>query len=161
LDYSDLVRFRQAALILLALVAVASLVTIPAQPGIPNAPILSGAQVEPPILAILERSCSDCHSDATRYPWYSYVAPISWLISKDVERGRERLNFSRWNDYPLIRRMRSLSGIASQVKDGEMPLALYTWLHPNARLTAEEVNAIFNWTQAERARLIEGSTGNR
>ena len=165
MDYADLVRFHQAGgrdraatlLLLLALIAALSVMTMPVNPGNPDGRILSGAQVEPGILAILQRSCQDCHSEATRYPWYSYVAPVSWLIWSDVARGRKHLNFSRWSEYPVLRRMRSLSEIANQVKDREMPLRQYTLLHPRARLSEAEVSAIFQWTQSERSRLIAGN----
>ena len=141
-------------LLLLTLIAAASLITMPSKSANAHDPILAGARIESGILTIFERSCQDCHSEATRYPWYSYVAPASWLIASDVARGRKHLNFSRWNEYSLVRRMRSLSEIANQVKDGEMPLRQYTLLHPGARLSPDDVNAIFEWTQTERSRLI-------
>lgn len=116
--------------------------------------LLSGAQVSPRVRLVLERSCRDCHSEATRYPWYSYVPPVSWLIARDVSRGRTHLNFSKWSEYSLIRRERALSEIANQVKDGDMPLFPYTLLHRNARLSGPDAEAIFEWTQTERKRLI-------
>jgi len=120
-------------------------------------PLLAGAQINPGVLAIMQRSCQDCHSEATSYPWYSYVARVSFLIQSDVARGRRHLNLSRWNEYPLVRKERSLSEIANQVKDHEMPLRQYTLLHSNAKLSESDVDAIFGWTQGERARLIAES----
>jgi hypothetical protein len=76
------------------------------------------------------------------------------LIDRDVKRGRERLNFSKWAEYSVTRRQRFLSDIANQVQDGGMPLGIYTFMHREARLSIVDVNAIFEWTQAERARLI-------
>ena len=116
--------------------------------------MLAGARVPEAVRATIDRSCRDCHSEATRFPWYSYVAPVAWLIASDVKNGREHLNLSRWNEYSLIRRERSLSEIANQVQDGGMPLAIYTWMHPDAVLSPADRAAIFEWTQAERARLI-------
>ncbi len=110
---------------------------------------------------ILERSCADCHSEGTRYPWYSYVAPVSLLVRYDVRGGRARMNLSRWSGYPVQRRERYLSEIANQVRDGGMPLPQYTLIHRDARLTPEDVEAIFRWTQTERMRLIEESNGAR
>src|SRR6266446_8562646 len=101
-----------------ALVVFASILTRPAASDHAAAPLLSGARVDPSVIAIIERSCQDCHSDATRYPWYSYIAPVSWLIRSDVTEGRKHLNLSRWPEYPPIRQSRSLSEIANQVKDG-------------------------------------------
>ena len=121
---------------------------------------MSGARIDPRVLSIIERSCGDCHSETTYYPWYSYVAPVSWLIQSDVSGGRKHLNLSHWSDYPLLRRERSLSEIANQVKDGGMPLPQYTLIHRNARLSPADANAIFQWTQTERARLIAGSIGS-
>ncbi len=132
----------------------ASLLTLPVASDQADRPLLAGAQIDPAVLALFERSCQDCHSEATRYPWYAYVAPVSFLIRSDIARGRNHLNLSRWNEYPLVRKERSLSEIANQVKDREMPLLQYTLLHPSARLSESDVNAIFQWTQAERARLI-------
>jgi hypothetical protein len=68
--------------------------------------------------------------------------------------GRERLNFSKWAEYPVVRRERYLSEIANQVQDGGMPLTIYTLMHRDARLSQSDVAAVFEWTQAERARLI-------
>jgi hypothetical protein len=150
-------RFRFLTFSLMGLLAVASLLTPPDKSGDTTAPLLASASVDPKVLSLLERSCGDCHSERTVYPWYSYVAPVSWLVQSDVASGRRHLNLSRWNDYPLVRRQRSLSEIANQVKDGDMPLPYYTLIHPNARLSAADVDAIFQWTQAERARLIAGS----
>jgi len=138
----------------MTLLAVASLATLPVRSDKVGLPLLAGAQVDPGVLAIMQRSCQDCHSEATQYPWYAYVAPFSWLIKSDVSEGRTHLNLSRWNEYPLVRKERSLSEIANQVKDHDMPLWQYTLLHPSARLSESDVNAIFRWTQAERSRLI-------
>ena len=141
-----------ALLVLAGLVAAASFVTRP--PALPGTPILTGAHIPPKVLARLNAACRDCHSDATRYPWYSYVAPFSLLVQNDVRAGRERLNLSKWPDYPVVRRQRFLSEIANQVQDGGMPLPFYTWLHRDAVLAEADTALIFEWTQAERARLI-------
>ena len=144
---------------LVALMALASVLTPPSKSGDPGAPLFSGAKIDAGVLSIFERSCVDCHSERTHYPWYSYVAPVSWLIQSDVNGGREHLNLSRWGELSVQRRQRSLSEIANQVKDGDMPLPQYTLIHRNARLSETDVNAIFQWTQAERARLIAESSG--
>lgn len=140
-------------------VAIASALTYPRAAAHLDAPLFQGAQIDPRVLAVFRRSCADCHSDATRYPWYSYVAPVSMLIAKDVVRGRERLNFSRWNEYSPVRQQRLLSEIANQVKDREMPLRVYTWMHRNAVLSDAEIGDVFKWTQAERLRLIYAASG--
>jgi hypothetical protein len=121
-------------------------------------PLLGGAQVSTEVRSAIERACRDCHSEATQYPWYSYIAPVSWLINRDVEAGRKHLNLSRWSEYSVVRRERCLSEIANQVQDGGMPLGIYVVMHPSAKLSKLDVVAIFEWTQAERARLIAEST---
>lgn len=138
----------------LALVAIASILTRPHASENAGASLLVGAHVPPEVRAALQRSCRDCHSEATDFPWYSYVAPISLLVVDDVTQGREHLNLSRWNEYSLIRRERCLSEIANQIQDGGMPLASYTWIHRDAVLSPADTKAIFQWTQEERARLI-------
>ena len=148
---------RRILLLLIALVGIASILTTPRASENTGAPLLEGAQVPAAVRAAIERSCRDCHSEATRFPWYSYVAPVSWMIESDVKEGREHLNLSRWNQYSLIRRERCLSEIANQVEDGGMPLRSYTWIHPGAVLSPADIDAIFAWTQQERARLISES----
>ncbi len=147
-------RLKIALYILPACIVVLSLATMPTKSPSAGNDILSGAQIDPNVRAILERSCQDCHSEATHYPWYSYVAPVSFLIRSDVIHGREHLNLSRWSEYSLQRKERSLSEIANQVKDRDMPLPQYTLIHRNARLSDADVDAVFRWTQAERSRLI-------
>jgi hypothetical protein len=146
---------RTTALVLVAALGVASLVGTGRPPGNPDAPLLAGAQVSPEVRGLIDRACRDCHSDATRYPWYSSVAPVSFLINRDIRLGRERLNFSKWSEYSVTRRERYLSEIANQVQDRGMPLAIYTFMHRDARLSQSEIDALFTWTQAERTRLIE------
>ncbi len=86
------------------------------------------------------RACFDCHSNETKWPWYSNVAPLSWLVQYDVDKGRRELNYSEWD-----RRQEEAGESAEAVQKGSMPPAYYVWLHPEARLTA-----------AERAELIAG-----
>ena len=135
----------------------ASVLTRPRVSEQAGAPLLVGAHVPAAVRAVIDRSCRDCHSEATHFPWYSYVAPITWLVVSDVNQGREHLNLSRWNQYSLVRRERCLSEIANQVQDGGMPLRSYTWIHRDAVLSPADIDAIFTWTQEERARLIAES----
>jgi hypothetical protein len=141
----------------MALIAIISVLTRPRVSEKAGAPLLAGAQVPVAVRAVLDRSCRDCHSEATHFPWYSYIAPISWWVVDDVKQGREHLNLSRWSEYSLIRRERCLSEIANQVQDGGMPLKSYTWIHPKATLSPTDIDALFTWTQEERSRLIRES----
>ena len=147
----------RALLVIAAIVALTSYFTRPQPSANSHSPLLVGAQIDSRTRQLIERSCRDCHSEATRYPWYSYVAPVSWLIDYDVQQGREHLNLSRWEEYSLVRRERALSEIANQVRDGAMPLWQYNLIHRNTRLSNADADVIFQWTQAERLRLILGS----
>ncbi len=90
--------------------------------------------------ALVKRACFDCHSNETIWPWYSKVAPSSWLVQRDVEQGRKKMNFSDWD-----RRNEDGEEIREVILEGEMPLPAYLLMHPEARLTEEET-----------LRLIEG-----
>ncbi len=87
--------------------------------------------------ALVARACYDCHSNETRWPWYSNVAPISWLIQRDVDNGREKLNFSEWD-----RPQREAHESAEKVREGEMPPRLYVALHLEAALSSSELQAL-------------------
>ena len=102
------------------------------------------------VKAILKRSCYDCHSNLTEWPWYSRVAPVSWLVSKDVKKGRDELNFSEWGEYSDRRRTRKLEEIEEKVADKEMPLKLYVRLHPGAALSVADAETLIEWSKVER-----------
>ena len=79
------------------------------------------------------RACGDCHSNETQWPWYSWVAPVSWLVQHDVDEAREHLNLSEFD-----RPQRDADEAAEELEEGEMPLRMYLWLHPEARLDEGE-----------------------
>lgn len=87
----------------------------------------------PQTRALFQRACFDCHSNTTHWPWYSHVAPVSWLLEHDVTDGRRHLNFSQWNQP-----QRHAKDVAREVASGDMPLWYYLPLHPSARLSAAE-----------------------
>jgi Haem-binding domain len=97
------------------------------------------------VQALLQRACYDCHSNKTRWPWYSYVAPMSFLITHDVTEGRRELNFSLWNQYEERRKTRKLKEIVEQVEKGKMPQWYYVSLHPDAKLSAADRELIVKW----------------
>ena len=86
--------------------------------------------VSPQVAAILDRSCGDCHSNKTRWPWYSNVAPVSWFVIDHVDHGRSHLNFSEWGRLNQREAQDMLTQICKEVKSGNMPLSSYTPLHP-------------------------------
>jgi hypothetical protein len=99
---------------------------------------------------ILTRACYDCHSNNSKYPWYSQVAPISWWLKNHINEGREELNFSLWAGFSPKKKDRKMEEAIELVKEGEMPLNTYTWAHKEARLTPEEKTLIVNWFQSQR-----------
>src|SRR6266851_328276 len=108
--------------------------------GVPgtNQTILREAQIDPETLAIVQRACRSCHSQQTEWPWYSHVAPVSWLLARDVQQARVHMNLSQWQDYSADDRVRLLSEIGSAVRSREMPVQRYLLLHPEARLSDTE-----------------------
>lgn len=118
-----------------------------------NAAILGGGNVPIEVRQVLEMKCADCHSNNTRWPAYSRLAPGSWLMERDVHEGREHLNLSRWQQYDLESRIDLLTKIASEARSGEMPVKQYLFLHPKARLSDAEQQLIYDWAKAERRRI--------
>ena len=102
--------------------------------------------INPQVSAILNRSCQDCHSGRTTWPWYSHVAPVSWIVSKHVSEGREMLDFSEWANQPPSADERML--ICDAVSDGRMPLPEYTVIHRSAKLSKRDVDLICRWAAA-------------
>lgn len=113
-------------------------------------------QVSPEVAAILDRSCGDCHSNKTRWPWYSNVAPVSWFVIDHVDHGRSHLNLSEWGQFNQQEAQDMLRQICQEVKSGNMPLSSYTPLHPGSKLSADDVKALCDWTNAERSNLAAG-----
>jgi len=112
-----------------------------------NPPEREPAIAPPDVHAILQRSCFDCHSNETRWPWYSRVAPASFLISRDVIEGRRELNLSIWSQYDARRKARKLREIAEQVETGKMPQWYYLLLHPRARLSESDRQLLIEWSR--------------
>jgi hypothetical protein len=102
------------------------------------------------VQAVFQKACNDCHSNNTRYPWYSQVQPLAWWLADHIKEGKKELNFSEFATYSLRRRYRKLEEIATEVEAGEMPLSSYTFIHKDAKLTAAEKTAIINWTTGLR-----------
>jgi Haem-binding domain len=115
--------------------------------------ILSGAEIDPGTLALYARACQNCHSFNTRVPIYGRVPPLSWMIARDVRHARSHMNLSEWQEYSDAERRRLLSEIGSVVRNHQMPVKRYLLLHPEARLSEQEREQIYQWTRAERSRL--------
>jgi len=104
-------------------------------------------EAPPEVMSILRRSCFDCHSHETQWPWYSRVAPISWLVTHDVHEGRGEMNFSTWKDLEPRYRERGLDKLLEEVVEGEMPQSRYLWLHPQARIAPEDLEQLKAWVE--------------
>lgn len=94
---------------------------------------------------ILGRSCYDCHSNNTRYPWYASVQPVAWFLNSHVIKGKAELNFDEFGNYSKRRQLSKLKSIISQVKDGEMPLRSYIWIHKDAKLSVADEALVTDW----------------
>lgn len=100
---------------------------------------------------LAKTACFDCHSNETVWPWYSHVAPVSWLVQRDVEKGRKDLNFSRWADGEN----EELEEAAEEVREGEMPMPIYLLTHGDARLSNAQKEQLI------RGFLLTASPGER
>jgi len=103
--------------------------------------------MKPPneVAELFKESCYDCHSHESKYPWYSSIAPFSWIVKHDIEEGREHLNFSLWATYDQKKANHKLEECYEEIEEGEMPLSGYTMMHGNAKLSKNEVEKITQW----------------
>ena len=99
---------------------------------------------------ILEQACFDCHSNVTKYPWYSKITPINYWMADHVEEGKEELNFSKWSAYSTKRKDHKLEETVEMIEKGKMPLDSYTWAHKDAVLTEVQKQAIKEWVDSVR-----------
>ena len=99
--------------------------------------------MNPEVDAIVERSCRDCHTANTQWPWYSRVAPVSWMVARDVRRGRAKLDFTDWNAHRHSKNERM--EICDAVSNGSMPMRAYALVHRDARLSSLDVHRICDW----------------
>ncbi|HRP64129.1 MAG TPA: heme-binding domain-containing protein [Phycisphaerales bacterium] len=113
-----------------------------------NPPVTGTVDAPVPVMHVLRTSCFDCHSNETHWPWYSYVAPVSWLVARDVREGREELNFSHWDRYDPQKRAKIAEESYEEVAEGKMPMWIYTAIHRDARVTDEELALLREWAQS-------------
>ena len=112
-----------------------------------NPPVSSDISADPAIKPLLRRACYNCHSNETVWPWYSNVAPASWLVGSDVKEARRRMNFSEWGAYSSEMQAHKLRGIAEEMESGEMPPWYYAMAHSDSHLNHAERTRIVNWTE--------------
>jgi hypothetical protein len=118
-----------------------------------GAPLLPGAEIALSVSDVFNQACIDCHSEKTRWPCYSNVAPTSWFIEGDVKRARNRLNLSLWDSLDAAEQRVFLTGIATVIENREMPPHRYVTLHPQAKLSVDDSVQVIEWTRVERRRI--------
>jgi len=123
-------------------------------PENPSHDIRAALQVPPQVDEIVKRSCYDCHSSKTRWPWYARIAPSSWLLANDVSEGRKELSFSEFATYSPKRQAGKLKEICEQLDEKEMPLWYYLPLHPSAKLTDADRETLCGWAKQARAQIL-------
>jgi hypothetical protein len=140
-------RGKPIAIVAIVLLAVAQLVRVDRT----NPPVENDVPAPPDVKSALRRACYDCHSNETAWPWYSHVAPVSWLLAYDVAEGRKELNFSTWQRYDPARLRKKREEIVEMLDEGEMPPWYYSMVHPSARLADTEIRAIVAWANPDAA----------
>jgi hypothetical protein len=110
-----------------------------------NPPVEQDVAAPTEVDAVLRRACYDCHSNETIWPWYSYIAPASWLVARDVHAGREELNFSTWNRLSTRQQVEAMHEAWEEVEEGEMPPWFYLPPHPEARITEADMAILRAW----------------
>lgn len=107
---------------------------------------------QPPteIATLIKDACYDCHSHQSKYPWYTNIAPISWMIEHHIEEGREHLNFSKWTSYDAKKADHKLEECIEEIEEGKMPMKSYVVIHSEAKMTKEQQKALIDWFGSQR-----------
>jgi hypothetical protein len=150
-------RLKQVAVLFVVLFGLAQFV----RPDRANPPTDPGRTIQAHVgtasglVAILDRSCGDCHSNATVWPWYAEIAPLSWLMASGVAEGRKAVNFSEWGSYSAEQQSLLLSLSCQDATEGRMP-GPYALLRPETRLSPQDIQTICAAaTQAKAPRVVE------
>jgi Haem-binding domain len=102
------------------------------------------------VKTILIKACNDCHTNNTRYPWYSNIQPVDWWLTNHIKEGKAHLNLDEFTNRKLSYQYHKLEEISEEVKEGHMPLSSYLWLHKDAKLSEEEKTTVINWADGLR-----------
>lgn len=100
------------------------------------------------VKTIMAKACNDCHSNNSKYPWYTNFQPVHWWMEGHIKDGKKHLNFDEYTHKSLRYQFHKMEETVEMVKDGKMPLNSYTWMHNYAKLTQDEKNKIINWATA-------------
>jgi len=105
------------------------------------------------VQGILKRSCYNCHSNHTVWPWYSSVAPVSWFVADDVVKGRKKMNFSEWTKIPDAKKEARINAICEEITADEMPLPNYLLIHTDAKLSQADKDILCKWVEIELKKM--------
>jgi hypothetical protein len=117
--------------------------------------LIANNEIPDDVAAILKTSCYDCHSTQTDYRWYSHIAPVSFLVAKDVREGKEHLNFSEWENLSKMDKAEALDELGEEVEEGEMPMKIYFITHSDATLSDEQRTRLVDWAEEFAEALFE------
>lgn len=134
-------KLKWTALIFLAVFGLIQIISVERT----NPPVQKTLKMPSDVEKIVKTSCFDCHSNETEWPWYSAVAPVSWLLVNHVNEGREHLNFSEWYAQSSRKREKLPDEIIEEIEEGEMPMPLYLPLHEGAEVTSAELKTLRNF----------------
>ncbi len=139
-----IIAVRPTLLVVLGIAVLIQLVPVTRS----SPPVEGEVETPPGVHAVLKRACYDCHSHETAWPWYSGVAPVSWLVARDVRKGRRELDFSAWDRIAAGKKTKKIAKIWNEVAEGAMPPWYYLLMHREARLSAADRATIRDWTAA-------------
>jgi hypothetical protein len=149
---------RKILIGLLIVLIIAQFIQPPKNSGSPltKNDISHSVQVPDSVMALLKVACYDCHSNSTRYPWYSRITPVNWWLYDHIQEGKHELNFSEFTG-SFRRKMRKLEEAGEQTEKHEMPISSYLWIHKDARLSDAQRQLIVEWTKNSREKLMQDS----
>lgn len=141
---------KRILIIIVILLVIAQFIQPPHNNGPADTPtdITHAVTVPTDVMALLKKSCYDCHSNHTTYPWYSKITPVNWWLNNHINEGKRELNFSEFATYNERRKLKKLEEIGEQVEKKEMPLSSYTLIHTDAKLSDAQRQLIINWVKS-------------
>lgn len=151
---------KKLKILLLILAAIFILIQIvpfrkPSNQPVSGNDLLDTGVIPEDIASMLKQSCYDCHSQHARYPWYAHVAPVSWLVARDVNVGRGHLDFSKWGSLSKKEKIKFLDELGEEVDSENMPMKIYTLMHGDARLSREQRDRIVRWAENMAEQVLE------
>ena len=152
-------RLKKILLVLLVLLIAIQLIQPAHNENVQQLPtdIVATYKVPDSVFSVLKVACYDCHSNNTRYPWYSNIQPMAWMMASHISNGKNELNFSEFGGYSIRRQTSKFKSITDQVRDGVMPLWSYQLMHKDANLSDAEKKSIINWAQNLKDSLSAGN----